>query len=103
MSEDLKRFRPEIKGQISYEHWHRYAFCRDLAAGKDVLDVGCGEGDGAALLAARARRVVGVDIDAATVAHAAEKYGGERLEFRVGDCASLPFGDAEFEVVVSFE
>ena len=26
------------------EHLHRYAIARDLAYGKDVLDIACGEG-----------------------------------------------------------
>src|SRR5437588_594298 len=39
-----ERFLPQCSGEIAYEHWHRYAFARPLAAGKTVLDVASGEG-----------------------------------------------------------
>src|SRR6266403_4168752 len=65
-----ERFLPGCAGEIAYEHWHRYAFARRFATGKRVLDAACGEGYGTALLSKVASAVVGVDIDAATVAHA---------------------------------
>src|SRR5271157_2406670 len=53
---------------------HRYCVARDICAGKDVLDVASGEGYGSALLAGVARRVVGVEIDVASVTHARNSY-----------------------------
>lgn len=104
MTQDLERFTPDLTGLIAYEHRHRYALCANLVAGKLVLDVACGEGYGADILSASANRVVGVDIDAPTIERAREKYqGNPHLEFKVGDCGALPFGDAQFDVVVSFE
>ncbi|QGM92734.1 methyltransferase domain-containing protein [Methylocystis rosea] len=104
MSKDLERFTPELSGRIAYEHRHRYALCASFIDGKDVLDVACGEGYGADMLAQRARRVVGVDVDEATIREAAKKYGrNERLQFKVADCVSLPFETDSFDVVVSFE
>ena len=50
-----ERFIPGAAGEIWYEHWHRYHFAAPLVAGREVLDVACGEGYGSALLA-RARR-----------------------------------------------
>ena len=76
-----ERFVPGCAGEIAYEHWHRYAFARQFVAGKRVLDAACGEGYGSALLASVAASVVGVDIDAPAVAHAAERYGdGEAFQ-----------------------
>jgi len=99
-----ERFLPGCAGEIAYEHWHRYAFARRFCAGKRVLDAACGEGYGTSLLAAVAASAVGIDIDAATVSHAAERYGeGERVRFIEGSCARLPLPDASFDVVVSFE
>src|ERR1700739_4659267 len=43
-------------------------------AGREVLEAGCGEGEGPALTAAVARRVVAVDYDAAAVAHVRGRY-----------------------------
>src|SRR5213082_3394273 len=42
-------------------HFKRYEFALPYSAGRDVLDAGCGVGYGSALLAERARNVVGVD------------------------------------------
>jgi SAM-dependent methyltransferase len=93
-----------VIGEIAYEHCHRYAFARRYVAGRRVLDAACGEGYGAALLAAVARTVVGVDIDAQVVARAAATYGKrDNLSFEAASVAQLPLPDASVDVVVSFE
>jgi SAM-dependent methyltransferase len=86
---------------IYAEHVARYRLAAQLAAGRRVLDAGCGEGYGAALLrAAGAASVVGVDIDEATIEHARDRYGGE---FQVADVADLPFDPGTFDLVSCFE
>ena len=45
-----ERCAPEIGDQIQHEHFHRYLIALRFCEGKDVLDVACGEGYGAALL-----------------------------------------------------
>jgi hypothetical protein len=55
-------------------------------------------------LARQARHVVGADISAETIGHAEAVYGSvPNLQFRQADCAALPFPDASFDAVVSFE
>ena len=98
-----ERYVPEVKGEIELEHLHRYAIARDLAYGKDVLDIACGEGYGSVLLASVARSVTGVDISEETIAHASRKYVRSNLSFVVGSCASIPVPDASVDLVVSFE
>lgn len=99
-----ERFVPGAAGEMAYEHWHRYAFAREFVRDKRVLDAACGEGYGTALLAAGAATATGVDIDAATVAHARERYASRsNVRFEEGSVAALPFADASFDVVVSFE
>jgi ubiquinone/menaquinone biosynthesis C-methylase UbiE len=99
-----ERFLPQCSGEIAYEHWHRYAFARALAAGKTVLDVASGEGYGAALLASVATRVQGVDIDGETVDRASRKYSAlANLSFVPASCTALPFADRSFDLIVSFE
>ena len=101
---DGERYVPGVPGEIAYEHWHRYAFARRFAAGKRVLDAACGEGYGAAQLATVAATTIGVDIDPATVAHAWARYGDRaRLRFEEASVTALPFADASFDIVVSFE
>lgn len=99
-----ERFTPECVREIWYEHWHRYAFAQRFAAGQRVLDAACGEGYGTAMLAHVAAQAVGVDIDATSVAHARARYATRaNLEYRQADVTQLPFADASFDVVVSFE
>lgn len=99
-----ERFVPGTPGEIWYEHWHRYHFAAPLVRGRDVLDVACGEGYGSALLAQSARSVAGVDLAVAAIDHARTRYAGRsNLEFRAADCTALPFPDASFDAVVSFE
>jgi SAM-dependent methyltransferase len=108
MSADLEftgeRYVPGTAGEIAHEHWHRYAFARDLVAGRRVLDVACGEGYGSALLGAFAAHVTGVDIDADTLGHARAAYADRsNVRFIEGSAGALPLGDASVDVVVSFE
>ncbi|MFC4764053.1 glycosyltransferase [Dyella koreensis] len=99
-----ERFIPTEQGEIRLEHFHRYALARGLVAGKDVLDVACGEGYGSSILASQARSVVGVDISNEAVDHARATYGdASNLEFRQGSAAALDLPDNAFDVVVSFE
>src|SRR5690349_123834 len=100
-----ERFIPGTRGEIWVEHWHRYHFAAHWAAGREVLDVACGEGYGTALLAARgAKRVTGVDLSAQAVAHARSTYGSvPHTEFVESSCTRMPFADASFDLVVSFE
>lgn len=100
-----ERFTPECVREISYEHWHRYAFARALAVGKRVLDAACGEGYGSAQLAQVASAVTGVDIDATTIAHAQARYGARaNLRYLQADVTALDaLPDRSFDLVVSFE
>ena len=79
----------------------------ELAPRARVLEVGSGPGRLAARLAELAPgvQITGVDISPEMVERAnslAVRSGvADRVEFRVGDVASLPFPDASFDAVVS--
>jgi SAM-dependent methyltransferase len=109
VSEELEftgeRFTPECVREIRYEHFHRYAFASQWCGDAEVLDAACGEGYGAALLAAAAARsVTGVDLSEDAIRHARQRYGDrDKLSFEVADATCLPFADAAFDRVVSFE
>ncbi|HEX7341269.1 MAG TPA: glycosyltransferase [Rhodanobacteraceae bacterium] len=99
-----ERYVPTEHGEIRHEHLHRYAWCMPLVEGKQVLDIACGEGYGAAMLAGSAKSVIGVDIDPTAVAHAKREYVDvENLDFRRGDAALIPIESDGVDVVVSFE
>ncbi len=90
--------------QVVYEHFHRYLWASDLVRGRRTLDLGSGEGFGAALLSESAERVVGIDVDELTVEHSRLNYAGPSLEFHVGTAVDLSrFDDGSFGAVVAFE
>ena len=99
-----ERYVPDVTGEIRHEHLHRYGLALGLLAGKDVLDIACGEGYGSAMLAAEARSVIGIDNAAKVVAHARKTYKkSTNLTFEVGDAKAIPLDDQSVDVVVSFE
>jgi SAM-dependent methyltransferase len=98
-----ERLVPQVGGDIAYEHLHRYAVAADMAHGKVVLDLACGEGYGANLLARVASEVIGIDADAGAVEHARLAYRADNLRFDVGACAAVPIPTASVDLVVSFE
>ena len=84
-------------------HLKRYEFALPYCRDADVLDAGCGVGYGAAHLARVARRVVGVDVFEDAIAYARRRYADAGVEFVVADVRELPFPDATFDTVCSFE
>lgn len=67
--------------------------------GDRILDVGCGTGSLAFVLAARREpsAIVGLDISEPYVAHARVQAVDARLSFRVGDAVALDFPDESFD------
>ena len=108
MSDSLEftgeRFTPECEREIWYEHYHRYALATRWCANTRTLDAACGEGYGSAMLTASADSVEGVDVSQQAIGHARQRYGHlPGVEFQVANCTTLPYGDKEFDRVVSFE
>jgi len=71
--------------------------------GKDVLDIGCGIGGPARMMAARSdARITGVDLTPQFVEAARELSAmtgvGDRVRFEVASATSLPFADAVFDI-----
>lgn len=67
-----------------------------------VLDVACGPGLVVSAFAECAAHVTGIDVVVAMIDRARELLASvPNVELVVGDCISLPFADASFEVVVS--
>ena len=84
-------------------HLARYRFAVPHVRGKRVLEVGFGEGYGAALLAEHASEVVAVDYSPAALRHAVSMYATDNLSFRLADAAALGPDVTGFDVVTCFE
>jgi SAM-dependent methyltransferase len=71
--------------------------------GEDALDLGCGTGGVAELIAGSGARIVGVDLAPGLVEIAQERARerGLDIDYRVGDCEDLEFDDASFDAVGS--
>ncbi len=88
---------------IEAEHLARYAWAAQFATGRRILDAACGTAYGTAMLAAAgASEVVGVDIDERII-ETARSTAAPSTSFEVTDLRKLPYGDAEFDLVVCFE
>jgi|WetSurSiteA1Bulk_404760.scaffolds.fasta_scaffold16791_1 O-antigen biosynthesis protein len=104
MSFTGERYIPGEGGcQIAYEHLHRYFFALRWAEGCEILDLACGNGYGAALLARRARHVCALDIDGETIAVARKNWCNPNLTFMQGDATRLPFRSGTIDLVVAME
>ena len=67
-----------------------YVAIADELGARTVVDLGCGTGTFACLLAARGRTVTALDPAAASIEVARRKPGAELVDWVVGDAASLP-------------
>jgi SAM-dependent methyltransferase len=88
--------------------WSEHMLCRYLlsladAGGRTVLDSCCGLGWGSHLVAGAAARVVGVDLDAPSVAFCRNRWRDGNTAHVVGSVLELPFADESFDVVLCME
>lgn len=83
------------------EHLSRYQFARKFAADKRVLDVGCGSGYGAAVMATLAAEITAIDASGEAIAYARDHYADPKIRFFEGLAASLP--DGPFDLITTFE
>lgn len=85
-------------------HAASYAFAEPHCRGRDVLDLGCGSGYGTHRIAAVAAHATGVDVAPDAVEFARARYVSDNLAYRVvPQSGPLPFADASFDVVLSFQ
>lgn len=93
---------PEVPNDLYQAHLAFYVFAVGYAAGKRVLDVGCGTGYGSARLAtAGAASIVGMDPDARILAYAARRFGGPNVRFVPGTAEAPPADLGTFDLAVA--
>ena len=85
-------------------HVERYLFARNNLKAGSVLDIACGVGYGTPLLAQKPQitNAVGVDISAASVRHALQRYSSERVSYICCDALQF-FPSQKFDNIVSLE
>ncbi len=82
----------------------RYRFALDFCEDKDVLEVGCGAGQGLGYISRIAKTVVGGDVDEKILNFARKTYSGnEKIAIRIIDAQDLPFERESFDVVILYE
>jgi SAM-dependent methyltransferase len=86
---------------LSLVHLKAYETAAELARGKRVLDLGCNNGYGTEIVARHAARITGVDVSPRSIEAARARCPS--LEFHLVDGKALPFPDASFDAVVSFQ
>lgn len=93
----------EVEPDLYNEHLVRYLFGRQFAGQKTVLDLGCGSGYGAALIAEVAAKVIGLDVSTEAVQYARENFSASDLHYMVTDGESLALASGSFDLVLCFE
>ncbi len=89
-------------GALRGEGLARYRLAETLVAGRRVLDVGFGRGEGAARLARSATQVVGLNSSQGRLAPELGQDRSPNLHSIAADCHRLPFSDASFDLVLAF-
>jgi SAM-dependent methyltransferase len=74
-----------------------------VSPGQSVLDVGCGTGVAAITAALGGAKVSGLDLTPQLIERAREnaELANVSIDWREGDAEEMPFGNAEFDVVLS--
>src|ERR1700761_908031 len=80
--------------------WQAVSDAAGVGEGTSLLDLGCGDGAFCAFAARRGALVHGLDLEPDAIARALEAVPGGDL--RLGPMENLPWPDASFDVVTSF-
>jgi SAM-dependent methyltransferase len=84
-------------------HLRAYEEAAALSAAKFVLDLGCNNGYGTAVISRGCARVAGLDVSPKAIEAAKQRFGDLGIDFRLFDGGRIPFEDASIDVVASFE
>jgi SAM-dependent methyltransferase len=98
-----ERTLPDVASENYWFRRHEAAYRHLVAeiAGDVLVEIGSGEGYGAALFAERAAAVLAIDYDAACITHAARRY--PRVSGILGNLAALPVGSAQADTVAALQ
>lgn len=99
---DLAASFPDAKWDHN-SHYHRFLLRHVPAHCRNALDIGCGKGAFARLLAARADHVHAIDLSPNMIeeAHTLSVSSSSKIEYRVEDAAACDFGIEQFDCIAS--
>lgn len=84
-------------------HDERYELAALFCHNKSVLEIGCGAGYGAAILAKEATLVDAFDYSQDAIEYCKEHYPIDNIEFHVGNILDYQIGHYCYDVVVAYE
>lgn len=74
---------------------------RRITADQKVLDLGCKQGEISSFISKKANQVVGIDFDKKAIEYARRMYGGDNLNFEVGEASAwLETQNESFDVLI---
>jgi SAM-dependent methyltransferase len=93
----------EPAGRVQVERLvERYHWAGSYCAGKTILEVACGTGQGLGLLRSRAARAYGCDLSSENLRRARATYG-DAVPLVQADAQTLPFADESLDVIILLE
>lgn len=95
---------PSLDDPFFPDHLARYYFAQNFIGPEArVLDVACGKGYGSAVLAKKAKTVLGIDLNQDSLVFARQYFGRPNIEFRSVDVHDSDQLGGTFDLVVAFE
>jgi len=85
------------------QHRTAYRFVRPFAAGRRVVEIGCGMGFGAKLLSEVAAEVLAIDSSASAIAAVRQSLDAANVTVRVGDAMTLSPDDMRCDLLVALQ
>jgi SAM-dependent methyltransferase len=97
--------RPEDEPNRACIQLYHHVAAQAPLRGKDVLEVSCGHGGGAAYLARtfQPRRYTALDLNPMAIRFCQEHHQLDSLVFRQGDAENLPYESGSFDAVINIE
>lgn len=103
MAPDTVASRYERELMARHVFAYDWALANVVSPGDHLLEIGCGEGYGSAMLAGKAAEVTALDADREAIEHASHKYAGRNMTFMTHTGEELPFPDSSFDSAVCFQ
>ena len=105
MDQGERQISPNLGG-IRGDHRGRYAFAKKyITGGEVILDIACGVGYGAYILASQTNcsRITAVDINAAAIEYGMKNFYSQKIDYKKGNCFTVEIQKSAYDIIISFE